>query len=63
LINLVIATENDLAKKYKDKILELKEVIKKDKFIQENITTFVLTYNNGLADVVKGQDIQTEVLH
>ncbi len=62
LVNLVIATENNLAKKYKTEIQNLKKTIKDDQFIQRNISTFIITYNNGLADVVKWKDIQIEIL-
>jgi len=31
----------------------LKKIFKEDEFIKENITSFVITYNDGLADIVK----------
>ncbi len=41
---------------------KLKNELKEDKFIKENITTFVITYNDSLADIVRWQNIQTEIL-
>ncbi|HOQ78643.1 MAG TPA: 23S rRNA (uracil(1939)-C(5))-methyltransferase RlmD [Candidatus Absconditabacterales bacterium] len=38
----------------------LKKTFKEDEFIKENITSFVITYNDGLADIVKGPNISTE---
>lgn len=40
----------------------LKEILKTDKFLQENVTTFVITYNDGLADIVKWPTAKTEIL-
>jgi 23S rRNA (uracil1939-C5)-methyltransferase len=41
---------------------QLKNKLKEDNFIQENITTFVITYNDWLADTVRWQNIQTDTL-
>lgn len=62
LINLAIApaVNNDIENLEKRR--SLKEKFKTDKIIQENITTFVITYNSWLADIVRWPDIQVENL-
>lgn len=62
LINLAIfpAANEDL--EILEKRRKLKEKLKTDKFIQDNITTFVITYNAGLADIVRWPEIQVENL-
>ena len=62
LVNLVIA---DKALNTSDKIQQregLKWKMLKDPFLHETITSFVITKNNGLADIVRWQDISLETL-
>ena len=37
-------------------------ILKKDPVMQEKITTLVVTYNNGLADIIRSQECQTKTL-
>jgi len=63
LVNLAIADDYlALSPKSKAMRTKLQENIQKDDFLQENISTFVLTQNNWLADTVKGPDITTSIL-
>ena len=63
LVNLSVATK--FFDKNKDKIslwIKLQDKLLQDKFLKENITTFLITENNWLADVVKWQDIKVTPL-
>ena len=62
LINLNVFPLLDDDTDWKQKRENLKNQLKADEFVQKNISTFVVTYNSGLADIVKGQDITTETL-
>jgi len=53
LINLAIAPAKNDDTETLEKRRTLKEILKTDKFIQDHITTFVVTYNDGLADIVR----------
>lgn len=58
LVNIVIATNDFVAHPQHSEIWnELLITRKKDEYLQQNVTTLVVTENNGLADVVNGQDI------
>ena len=61
LINLSVA-DKALTNNDKQKREELVQTIKNDPVLQEKIDTFVITYNNGLADIIRSQDCQTETL-
>lgn len=58
LVNIAIAT-NEFADhpEYNNIWNELLSARKQDVFLQERITTLVVTENNGVADVINGQDI------
>ena len=62
LINLNVFPLLDDDTDWKQKRENLKNQLKADEFIQKNISTFVVTYNSGLADIVRWQDITTETL-
>jgi len=62
LINLNVFPLLDEDTEWKQKRENFKNKLKSDDFIQKNISTFVITYNSGLADIVRGQDITTETL-
>jgi len=63
LINFVIASKYlDENKKDISKWIKLQEVFMQDEYLKKNVTTFIITENNGLADVVKWQDIKTKPL-
>jgi hypothetical protein len=36
-------------------------MLKADEFLQKKITSFVVTYNNGLADIVRSQTSETKI--
>jgi hypothetical protein len=60
LVNLSVATK--YFDKNKDKITlwsKLQQQLMQDEFLKQNITTFVITENNSLADVVRAQNIKT----
>lgn len=60
LINLCVANENLTDKQWETQLREsFLETIKTDSFLLEQISTFVISYNNGLADVVR--NAQTEI--
>ena len=63
LVNLSVATK--FFDKNKDKInlwTSLQQKLYDDEYLRKNITTFVITENNWLADVVKWQDIKVSNL-
>ena len=62
LINLNVFPLLDDDTEWKQKRENLKNQLKTDDFVQKNISTFVVTYNSGLADIVRWQDITTETL-
>lgn len=62
LINLNVFPLLDDDTDWKQKREDLKNQLKTDDFVQKNISTFVVTYNSGLADIVRWQDITTETL-
>jgi len=61
LVNLSVFEDN-LKKIHNDKRNKFLKTIQKDKFLKENITTFVITYNNWLADTVKSDKSETKIL-
>ncbi len=62
LVNIVVADKYFISDGQKKPRKDLQEKFKQDEFLQEHVTTFVITYNNGLADVVRGPEISTEIL-
>lgn len=61
LVNLSVADWN-LTQSEQEIREQTKSKIQTDKFLCENINSFVLTYNNWLADVVRWQDISQQLL-
>ncbi len=59
LINLSVA-DNNLKEKNIHQWNEFLETLKQDTFLQEKVTTFVITYNNGLGDIIRSQDGETK---
>jgi hypothetical protein len=57
LVNLSVA--NNQLKENSHKRDELLETLKNDPFLHEKVTSFVITYNNGLADIIRSQDCET----
>lgn len=62
MINLVYASEQLLTPSLQKQRDTLVQQFSQDAFLREHVTTFLLTTNNGLADIVKGKDIQTSLL-
>jgi len=62
LVNLAISPAKNDDTENLEKRRTLKETLKTDKFIQEHITTFVVTYNDWLADIIRWPDIEVETL-
>jgi len=62
LVNLVVA-DKYFEQTNRQNVREImKENLKKDEFLRDKITTFLITNNNGLADTVRGPEITTETL-
>lgn len=59
LVNLAVA-DNQLKEKNAPKRNDFLELLKQDAFLKEKVTTFVITYNNGLADIIRSQDCETK---
>jgi len=61
LINLAVSDKN-----LKGKDIALWEsflaLLESDELLHEKVNTFVLTYNNGLADIVRSQECVTKIL-
>ncbi|HMT01223.1 MAG TPA: 23S rRNA (uracil(1939)-C(5))-methyltransferase RlmD [Candidatus Absconditabacterales bacterium] len=63
MVNLVVADKFfTMSPEARDQRDSFKNELIQDKFLSENCTTFVVTYNNGLADIVQGQDTRQEIL-
>jgi len=58
LVNLSVS-DNDLKGTKIKQWDELLEAFKEDTLLKEKVTSFVITKNNGLADVVKSQECET----
>ena len=61
LVNLSLSDKslNEDTTKKRNILLEL---LKIDEFLQNKVSTFVITYNNGLADIIRSQDCHTETI-
>ncbi len=60
LVNLVVASKYlDENKSEINKWSKLQEILMQDDFLKQNVNTFLITENNGLADVVKWENIKT----
>ena len=59
LVNLAVA-DNQLKDKNTKKWNEFLEILKKDELLNKKVTTFVITYNNGVADIIRSQDCETK---
>jgi len=60
LINLSVS-DNNLKEKMNEKWDKLLEKLKKDKFLNKAIDTFVITYNNELGDTIKNSKSETKI--
>jgi hypothetical protein len=58
LVNLSVS-EDQLDTKLRAQRDQLLQTLEQDTFLRQEITTFVITSNRGLADTVKSQDSQT----
>lgn len=59
LVNLSVSEEN-LKTSKSGKWDQLLEVLKKDELLKDKVTTFVITYNNGLADTIRNDKSETK---
>jgi hypothetical protein len=59
LVNLSVSEDN-LKQSKTDKRDTLLEIFKKDEFLKSSVTTFVITYNNGLADTINSKESETK---
>lgn len=61
LVNLAVADNNLKTKNDKQRNRFL-ETLKADEILKKKVNTFVITYNNGLADIVKSNECETKTL-
>ncbi len=61
LINLVVSDKYLVSETAKGQWDMLLESIKSDSLIKDEITTWVITYNNGMGDTTHGPDTKTEI--
>jgi hypothetical protein len=59
LVNLSVSDDN-LKQSKTDKWDALLELFKKNEFLKKSVTTFVITYNNGLGDTIKNDKSETK---
>lgn len=59
LVNLAVADNNLKTKNDKQRNRFL-DTLKADEFLKQKVTTFVITYNNGVADVIRSQECETK---
>lgn len=63
LINLSVSDKYFDWDNWKKKLWDsLKNELLESQYLKNNVNTFVITYNNWLADIIKWQDIRTEIL-
>lgn len=62
LVNLVVADQFLQETSYQDSRNNLLETLQKDEYIFQVVTTFVLTYNNWLADIARGPDSESKII-
>ena len=60
LINLAVADHN-LTANTTAQWENFLETIKNDTLLHEKVNTLVITYNNGLADIIKSSDCETKI--
>jgi len=60
LVNLAVAN-NNLKDKQTQQWDEFLELLKKDQFLNEKVTSLVITYNNGVADIIRSQECETKI--
>ena len=67
LVNLVIKSPDRVS--YEGQIFDLtskwnqfKDQLSQDIWLQNHVTTLCVTYNDGLADITRSQESQTEIL-
>lgn len=61
LVNLSVS-DNNLKENTTAQWNSFLELLKADPLLQEKVNTLVITYNNGLADIVKSQECETKIL-
>jgi len=59
LVNLSVS-DNNLKDKNTKKRNKFLEILKKDEILNKKVTTLVITYNNGLADIIRSKDCETK---
>jgi len=59
LVNLSVSEDN-LKQNKSDKRDQLLATFKQDELLQNKVTTFVITYNNGLADTIRNEQSDTK---
>lgn len=59
LVNLAVS-DNNLKEKYTPLWDTFLETLKQDSFLADHVTTLVITYNNGLADIIRSQECDTK---
>ncbi len=59
LVNLAVA-DNNLKKKNDKQRKRFLDILKTDEILKNKVTTFVITYNNGLADIIRSQECETK---
>lgn len=62
LINLVVSDEYLVSEENTTLWEKLLAHLQKDKYLQEQITTLVVTYNNGLADTTRSPESETKII-
>lgn len=58
-MHLVLA-DKDFDDDMKNLWLQFQDLCKKDVYLNKTVTTWITSYNNGLADIVRGADTRTE---
>lgn len=61
LVNLSVSNTN-LNEKTNEQWEQFLEVLKKDPLLNEKITSLVITYNNGLADIIRNNESETKIV-
>ncbi len=62
LVNLVVSDQLLVDENKKDQREILLNQLQNDEYLKESITTFVVTYNNWLADITRSPDSETKII-
>jgi len=61
MINLAVS-DKEFDEDQKIKRIQFLEQIKNDEYLKNAVNTFIVSYNNGLADIIRNSDTRVDVI-